>query len=955
MSLPPFQIRGLAQTSFDDELLTATATADLLPVILDKQTQYDTLVANHPATTLSYIDEDDGEIITVGTSSELYDRISELQLAELKPVVFDLLASLRANKADSAEGIKRWREFVERGWKGKGKATLPPRVMVEDVRDETETEEADYAVMERTVIIEATPSEEVKKELEQQQQTQTPLLSAFELELAKLLAPVELPSNDPDEEAPKCPKSPEVKAEPPRHPPTPAEFISQAISAIQTVSRNLNDLRTTLPNRAQPAVANLHSTVHSALANLTAQMQNVALEAAEKARIAAETTRAVDLSEIEAAREKIRELAQVIGQIATQTAEGAGRAAREAVHDVREEVARTRSLVEEGAREVLEGLNGIARDNTPSEPAAAPEMSRSSSIIDHVRDLEQRKAKASGSEEGFKAPASPMPDLQSISPRPVSPSHNPSMPGSYGLSDSILVHDDVSDAGEAPAPKETLCAWPSHPNGAPSSGSYALQDYQMQLMLLEQQNKKRLLMARQEHERTQPQPQPSVEIGGPTGNSMSAHALEDYRMQLSQLEARNQRRIALARQEQDIKNSQSIAPPGPFTPPLPPHECQAPIPHPFTYKENHLSSSPQSPTMFGGAPSRPLPAPPGPFAPYYAPPMAAPPPIEHHRTFWENMDRISNSSNISSATSRRSSNPPDIPSPPRRSSENITIIDGPSPPPTFPLRKASSSSSDSHHSSGSNPLRSRYRLRNSIRRNFQPTEPFSQQAPMRPASYYAPPPPPAPELPPYTLRRARSTMLHHGGYLRRESDESEPPHHRGLGRHRSMMFPPRDRLRREREEDQIHSEPRRGFPWRHHRQQQFNVPELGRMPGGFNDEIPYPPAAPPRPPRPESAEMTQLMDGLNINGSERVEGDGEMQHQPEVEAQREALRYYEDGNRGKRRREEEERRERLDECTARLVEMGFGGGEVGVCRFWAEASGGDLERAVEGIEGIERD
>ena len=31
-----------------------------------------------------------------------------------------------------------------------------------------------------------------------------------------------------------------------------------------------------------------------------------------------------------------------------------------------------------------------------------------------------------------------------------------------------------------------------------SSGNYALQDYQLQLMLLEQQNKKRLLMARQE-------------------------------------------------------------------------------------------------------------------------------------------------------------------------------------------------------------------------------------------------------------------------------------------------------------------------------------------------------------------------------------------------------------------------------------------------------------------------
>ena len=38
------------------------------------------------------------------------------------------------------------------------------------------------------------------------------------------------------------------------------------------------------------------------------------------------------------------------------------------------------------------------------------------------------------------------------------------------------------------------------PNGTPAGGNHALQDYQMQLMLLEQQNKKRLLMARQEQD-----------------------------------------------------------------------------------------------------------------------------------------------------------------------------------------------------------------------------------------------------------------------------------------------------------------------------------------------------------------------------------------------------------------------------------------------------------------------
>lgn len=52
------------------------------------------------------------------------------------------------------------------------------------------------------------------------------------------------------------------------------------------------------------------------------------------------------------------------------------------------------------------------------------------------------------------------------------------------------------------------------PNGA--GGNHALQDYQMQLMLLEQQNKKRLLMARQEHDTT-PRPDGQQGMPGPPG------------------------------------------------------------------------------------------------------------------------------------------------------------------------------------------------------------------------------------------------------------------------------------------------------------------------------------------------------------------------------------------------------------------------------------------------------
>ena len=54
-------------------------------------------------------------------------------------------------------------------------------------------------------------------------------------------------------------------------------------------------------------------------------------------------------------------------------------------------------------------------------------------------------------------------------------------------------------------------------NAGPQSGNHALQDYQMQLMLLEQQNKKRLLMARQEQDS-------AMSHGGPGGSGPSGPA-----------------------------------------------------------------------------------------------------------------------------------------------------------------------------------------------------------------------------------------------------------------------------------------------------------------------------------------------------------------------------------------------------------------------------------------------
>lgn len=76
------------------------------------------------------------------------------------------------------------------------------------------------------------------------------------------------------------------------------------------------------------------------------------------------------------------------------------------------------------------------------------------------------------------------------------------------------------------APQMQMRAGMPNGNGVSNGGNHALQDYQMQLMLLEQQNKKRLLMARQEQETPRgPDGQPGMpgaaNFVGPSGMSPS--------------------------------------------------------------------------------------------------------------------------------------------------------------------------------------------------------------------------------------------------------------------------------------------------------------------------------------------------------------------------------------------------------------------------------------------------
>lgn len=78
---------------------------------------------------------------------------------------------------------------------------------------------------------------------------------------------------------------------------------------------------------------------------------------------------------------------------------------------------------------------------------------------------------------------------------------------------------------------------------------HALQDYQMQLMLLEQQNNKQ----RANHQPTGMiiAPQPCPASHNASSSKSSEHALQDYQLQLKLLEQQNKKRLLMARQEED--------------------------------------------------------------------------------------------------------------------------------------------------------------------------------------------------------------------------------------------------------------------------------------------------------------------------------------------------------------------------------------------------------------------
>lgn len=109
--LPPFRIRKLGPSAPTASRVShgSRLVPNEDPLLRITAPQYDSTISDHPDAKLRYVDDDDGEIVTVGTSLELFQRLQEPLSERLYPQqdhhVFDV---------DRKEAsIKVWRSLAE--------------------------------------------------------------------------------------------------------------------------------------------------------------------------------------------------------------------------------------------------------------------------------------------------------------------------------------------------------------------------------------------------------------------------------------------------------------------------------------------------------------------------------------------------------------------------------------------------------------------------------------------------------------------------------------------------------------------------------------------------------------------------------------------------------------------------------------------------------------------------
>ncbi|KAH1549080.1 hypothetical protein KXX57_001142 [Aspergillus fumigatus] len=245
---------------------------------------YDEVALSHPRARLTYVDDDDGDIITVGSSLELSQRLDEpiynmptqsnpTQDSTI-PETMHIFDIRRSNSV-----TELWKRFE---YNPAGRETEDAKKAVESTSDNPTPPSPDGRVSNAGLA---------------SNEGSEPLLAAFETEMAKILSASEPRNTDNAEE---IPSSTEV----PNEPPSSGRRTNPALALAQAMHHLINgaemigsEVRSRLPelehqlehhlqNAQRVLPENVGLTVQAALASLDAQMRNLtnALNNASSAR-----------------------------------------------------------------------------------------------------------------------------------------------------------------------------------------------------------------------------------------------------------------------------------------------------------------------------------------------------------------------------------------------------------------------------------------------------------------------------------------------------------------------------------------------------------------------------------------------------------------------------------------------------------------------------------------------
>ncbi|KAJ5574161.1 uncharacterized protein N7459_008588 [Penicillium hispanicum] len=297
--LKPFQVRDLHLSS-DAEGEHSDSPHGVVQI---SAIDYDGLASSHPRARLTYLDDDDGDQITVGSSLELSQRLDEplgidarlgsIQLSQNEPNPMHIFDIRRSNSV--TELWKRFEATVDNGpmiqkERHNDPATLEPTV------DSPEHEESHPSGITTATLASADEPQ--------------PFMAAFEAELANILGSAEETSES-EATQPESSRAAESSAnteDPPRalHP---AEILATQVlqhlvngaslvqselrSKLPELQRQLRDAQRTLPENVgaslQSILATLEARIKTALNNLPEGGRNLAEEAIHARRPMAES------------------------------------------------------------------------------------------------------------------------------------------------------------------------------------------------------------------------------------------------------------------------------------------------------------------------------------------------------------------------------------------------------------------------------------------------------------------------------------------------------------------------------------------------------------------------------------------------------------------------------------------------------------------------------------------